>query len=245
LVLGAAVRPDRVVRCYRRHVARLAKTTQTALDELDRSCSADEIHDWLIPRARIALGDLPGSCFDSVEQVLLALANSESDGQLPAGYGSACVRHFGKRSGQLQRISNRGIGVEYRFALIELTSLANVANHWSDSQRPRTAQASYKEYLRQTSQVVQTTYVERRQWRQVIDFVLESMSSTPVIIRNIAYALAWCGYFSPDGCVTDEQLAVQFFGEDRAEFNRFRQDGLRLLTMLLEFSIRPSTEGMS
>jgi hypothetical protein len=201
--------------------------------------------DWFIPTARIALGDLPSLCFDSVEHVILALARSEGNGHLPTGYGAACVRHFGKRSEQLERISNRGVPVEYRFALIELTSITSIVNRWSAPRASRTAQASYKEYLRQTAQLEQIPPMQSEQWRRVLEFVLDSINCTPIILRNIAYALVWCGYFSPDKLVTDEQLAEEFFSEDRAEFNRFRQDGLRLLSMLLEFSIQAFMGGMS
>ena len=222
----------------------MAKSTQTALDELDRPCAIEEIHDWLIPRARIALGDLPLLCFDSVERVVLALAENGSNGELPMGCGSACVRHFGKRSEQLQRISNRGVSVEHRFSFIEITAIAGIAHRWAETQRPRAAQSSYREYLRQVAQSMAVS-AERERWRNVIEFVLDSPSSTPIIMRNVAYALVWCGYFSSETFATDEQLAERFFNEDRAEFNRFRQDGLRLLTMLLEFSSRFSMRGLS
>ena len=225
-------------------MARLAKATQRALDELDRSCSADDIHDWFIPRAREVLGNLPCLCFDSLERVVLALAKSQGNDELPTGYGSPCVRHFDKRSEQLGRISNK-ISMEHRFALIELTSLASIANRWSDSRQPRVAQASHKGYLRHTTEPEDTFQVTTEQWRAVLKFVLNDECSTPAIFRNVAYALVWCGYFSPDSFATDEQLAGQFFGEDRAEFNRFRQDGLRLLTMLLKLSIHSSVGGVS
>ena len=223
---------------------RLAKATQTALDEMDRSCSGDEIHECFIPKARIVLGNLPCSCIDSVARVAVELAKNDSNGKIPTGYGSCCVRHFGKRSEQLERVSNK-ISIEHRFALIGLTSSASIHNRWTDSRQPRVAPAIHREYLRQVAQLADVSHREREQWRLIIEFVLDSLNSTPIIIRNVAYALVWCGYFSPDRFVTDEQLAEQFFADDRAEFNRFRQEGLRLLSMLLEFSGRPSMGGAS
>ena len=184
-------------------------------------------------------------CFDSVEHVVLALAMNEGNGQFPSGYGSACVRHFEKRSEQIADIFNRGISVESRFALIEVTSVASINHNWSDSREPRTAQASYKEYLRQAAQLAGVAHLGSEQWQHVVGFALDSMASTPITIRNIAYALVWCGYFTPDRFVSDRQLARHFFRENRSKFIRSRQEGLRLLAMLREFSIRPFMGGVS
>jgi hypothetical protein len=227
-------------------VVRLAKATQTALDELDWPCTVNEINDRFIPNARIALGHLPCACFASIARVATALAKSDSNGEIPMGYGAACVRHFYKRNEQLDGVL--GVSVERRFALIELTSLASIAGRWARSSELRVTGASHKECLRQAAQVVESTCIEREQWRSVIDFLLESPSSTPIIFRNVAYALVWCGLFSParpegsaSTAVTDEQLAQQLFRADRAAFVRFRQEALRWLPKLLEFSIQPRT----
>jgi hypothetical protein len=195
-----------------------------------------------MPRVRIVLGDLPCSCFDSVERVAIELAKKYGNCEIPTGYGSCCVQHFGRRNEQLERMSN-SISIESRFGLLELACLANIHHGWSYSQRPRIALASNRGYLRQVTKLTPVNHIERERWRLVVEFVVDSISSTPLVIRNVAYALVWCGYFSPDQFVTDEQLAEQFFAADREGFNRFRQEGLRLLSMLLEFSIRPSVGG--
>jgi hypothetical protein len=229
-------------------VARLAKATQTALDKLDWPCNVSEIDDRFMPNARVALGHLPGPCFDSIARVATSLARSDSNGEIPTGYGAACVRHFYKRSEQLDSVLK--VSIERRFALIELTSLASIAGRWAHSPGPRITQASHKECLRHVGQVAETTHIEREQWRAVIAFLLESPSSTPIVFRNVAYALVWCGLFSParseesaSTAVTDEQLAQQLFRADRAGFVRFRQEALRWLPKLLEISIQPWAGG--
>lgn len=233
---------------YLRGMARLAKATQTALDRLDWPCTAGEINDHFIPNARVALGHLPGPCFDSIARVATLLAEIDGNGEIPTGYGAACVRHFCKRSEQLDGMLK--VSIEHRFALIELTSLASIASRWSHSSGPRVTQASHKECLRQVARVGKTTHIEREQWRAVIAFLLESPSSTPIVFRNVAYALVWCGLFSPASSeesvsitMTDEQLAHQLFHADRAGFVRFRQEALRWLPKLLEISIQPSMGG--
>ena len=223
---------------------RLAKATQTALDELDWPCTLNEINERFIPNARVALGHLPYACFDSVARVATALAKSDGNGEIPVGYGAACVRHFSKRNEQLDGVL--GVSVEQRFALIELTALASIAGRWAHSLEPRVTGASHKECVRQVAQVAESPYIEREQWRTVVAFLLESPSSTPIFFRNVAYALVWCGLFSParsegstSTAVTDEQLAQQLFRADRAAFVRFRQEALRWLPKLLEISIQP------
>lgn len=166
-------------------MAKLAKATQTALDELDWPYTVNEINHRFIPNARVALGHLPCACFDSIARVATALAKNDSNSEIPMGYGSACVRHFYKRNEQLDGVL--GVSVERRFALIELTSLASIAGRWAHSSEPRVTGASHKECLRHVAQVAESTCIEREQWRTVIAFLLESPSSTPIFFRNVAY----------------------------------------------------------
>jgi hypothetical protein len=231
-------------------VARLAKATQTALDELDWPCAASEINARFMRNARVALGELPGACFDSIARVAPALASSDSNSEIPTGYGAACVRHFHKRSEQLESVLR--VSIEHRFALIELTALAGLAGRWGDSSAPRVTQASHKECLKHVAQITETSHVAREQWRAVITFLLQSPSSTPTVFRNVSYALVWCGLFSPakfeegaSAVATDEQLALQLFRADRAGFVRSRLEALRWLPKLLEISIQPREGGAS
>src|SRR5689334_22701491 len=102
---------------YVRRVARLAKTTQMALDELDGPCAADEISGPFMRRVRVAMGGLPAACFASIERVATAVSRGTADSTLPIGYGASCVRHFSRRTEQLTGIVR--LSIERRFALIE------------------------------------------------------------------------------------------------------------------------------
>jgi hypothetical protein len=212
---------------------RLSKRQQRALDALDCPCRAGEIDSHFMPNVRVVFGHLPEPCFDSVATVAAALAGRHGDGEIPTGHGAACVRHFNRRNEQLGSI----LSVESRFALLGLASLANIAGGWACSPAPRLTQALHKECLGHAVMRAETTHVEQEHWRKVVAFLLASRDSTPIIIRKVAYALTWCGYFSPDGAVTDDYLAQRFFGVHRERFIRFRQEALALLAMLREFSL--------
>jgi hypothetical protein len=218
-------------------VARLTKAQRAALDRLDRPCRSEKVRSQFMPDASIALGEFPPTCFDSVESVAVALAES-SRGEIPTGVGGACVLHFMRRSDQL----NQGpkVSVERAFALLELTLLASIAGGWARSLQPRVTLASQKECIRHVTQFP-GSHVARDQWRNVIAFVLDSPSATPLVLRNMACALIWCGYFSPDADATDEHLAAQCFKADRALFVRFRLDALTLISMLLGYSLLPAS----
>jgi hypothetical protein len=220
-----------------------AKATQTMLDVLDRSYAAADIESVFMPNVRKVLDPLPEACGHSIAHAAQVFAESNRRREIPEGYGRPFVRHFSKRSVQLESIV--GLSIEYRFALIELTLMANIASRWTDSSVRRVnSAASHKEYVRQVAQAAPAVRIEPEQWRRVVTFLLASSSSSVYVIRNLAYALVWCGYFSPDGSrTTDKHVAQQLF-VDRAEFVRFRQEALRLLSSLLEFSLLPSAGGM-
>lgn len=223
-------------------MARLAKKTQTAFDELDWSYTAGEIKDRFVRAARGALGHLPGPCFDSIARVAVALAETDHNREIPTGYGAACVRHFTRRSEQLEPILK--VTIERRYALIELTTLASIAGRWASLTRPRVTLASYRECVLEVTGLADATHPEREQWRAVFAFLLTSPCLTPAVLRNVAYALVWCGYFSPErSVVTDEALARQVFRAGREPFVRFRQEALRLASLLLELSSQQSPGG--
>lgn len=228
---------------YVRGVPRLARTVQTALDELDWPCPLADIEGPFLRRVRVALGWLPEPCFGSIARVATALVKHNDDSMLPRGYGGACVRHFWRRNEQLKPILN--YSVASRFALIELTSLASIAGQWAEGPWARTTPASRKECLRDVAELSSTAYLERERWRVIIELVLNSPTSEAIVLRNISYALVWCGYFSPDRPVTDEQIAQQFFHADRATFVRGRLEALRWLPKLLEISLLQSPGGAS
>ena len=223
---------------------RWAKAAETALDELDRPCAATDIAHSFMPHVRTALGTLPYACCESVAQAAVALAESHNDRAIPAGYGRAFVRHFRKRSEQLESIAT--LRVEHRFALIELTLLATIASGWVGSSLPRLyCAANHKEYVRHVAlagQATQARRVELVQWQRVVSFLLNSPNCSLFVIRNLAYAFVWCGYFSPDKSrMTDKHIAQQLFATDREGFIRPRQEALRLLSNLLEYSLQPLT----
>src|SRR6185503_7844068 len=68
-------------------VARLAKTTQRALDELDRPYAPGAIEDRFMPTAQVALdglhGRVPDRCLASIKRVVTELA--KDTGELPTG----------------------------------------------------------------------------------------------------------------------------------------------------------------
>jgi hypothetical protein len=225
---------------YRRGVTRQARTIEVALKELDRPCVLDEIESWFSERARIVLHSMPDACIESVLRVATALARKHEDSTIPVGYGPACLRHFVRRNEQLETI----ISVERRFALIELTALASIAGGWVEGPWPRRTVATYKQCLHHVTQLSENASVECERWRMVIRFLLTDGSSTPIVVRNVSYALVWCGCFSPDKAMTDEQLALQYFDADRETFVRGRIEALRWIPKLLEFSLRSSTGGV-
>jgi hypothetical protein len=223
-------------------VPRLAKTTQTALDELDRPCPAASIEGLFMPNARIVLGHIPGPCYESIARVAFALARG--NGEIPTGYGAACVRHFSKRSKQLEPILH--VSIERRFELIELAVLAGIEGRWTDPSVLHKTSASHKECVRLVAQLPSTSGADAERWRPVIGFLLTSPQSNATTHRNLAYALVWCGYFAPHELdSTDERLAWDFFGAKREEFVRARQEALRWLPQLLEFSQQTPTGGPS
>lgn len=224
-------------------VPRLAKTTQTALDELDRPCPAASIEGLFMPNARIVLGHIPGPCYDSIARVALALARGNG-GEIPTGFGAACVRHFSKRSKQLEPILH--VSIECRFELIELAVLAGIQGRWTDPSVLHKTPASHKDCVRLVAQPPSTSGADAERWRPVIGFLLASPKSNATTLRNLAYALVWCGYFAPQEFdLTDERLARHFFGAKREEFVRARQEALRWLSQLLEFSQQTPTGGSS
>jgi hypothetical protein len=228
---------------YRHLVARPARTIQMALKELDSPCALDDLESWFARRARIVLPALPEACIASVLRVVTAVARKHEDGTLPVGQGVACLRHFVRRSEQLATIHS--VSDERRFALIELTSLASLAGGWAEGPWPRRTVATYKECLHHVTQLSEPTSVERERWRIVVNFLLGDESSGPIVMRNVSYALVWCGCFSADKTMTDEQLALQYFDTDRETFVRGRLEALRWLPKLFEFSLQSSRGGVS
>lgn len=196
-----------------------------------------------MPNVYAALGTLPRACGDSVEHVAVALAESTSNREIPTGYGATLVRHFRRRSKQLESIV--GLQAEYRFALIELTLLASISGGWEGSSRQCVTVAGHREYVRQVAQVTRTTHIEREQWRRVIALLLDSPDTSSILLRRLARALVWCGYFSTDmSAMSDEHIAQHFFGVDRTEFAHHRQEALRWLPAILKGLILPPAGGI-
>lgn len=226
---------------YVRAVPRVVTTIRTALKELDWPCPADEIEGPFMRRVAVVLGGSPPPCLGSIARVASAIAHSNADRTIPRGYGGACVRHFIRRSEQLETILR--VSIESRFALIELTSLASIAGQWTEWRQPRVSVASHRECLSDVVQLANEPCLERERWRAVVAVLLDSPSSSAIVLRNVAQALVWCGYFSPDRSATDEQLAMQVFREDRATFVRSRLEALRWLPKLVEISLLPAAGG--
>lgn len=214
-------------------VPRPAKTTQTALDELDKPCPVSSIDEHFMPRAQIVLGRISGACYDSIAHVALALAGGK--GEIPTGNGAACVRHFSKRSKQLKQAAQ--IPVDQRFALIELAMLAGISGRWTEPAPIRRTLAKYKEVSGVVATLNDTHGANLEHWRRLVKFHWDSPRTSASTFRNIAYALVWCGYFAPhEREITDKRLATEWFGTKREEFVNKRVEALRTLANLLEFS---------
>lgn len=213
---------------------RLAKSKQTAFDELDRPCAVADIESRFVPHVRAALGDVSGACCASIARTATVLAENHDRGEIPTGHGAALVRHFKKRSRQLEPIKHP---LEYCFALVELAVLGSISGGWADSHLSLTTMKSHRTCIQQVAQQRPTKPVEREQWRRVVETMLNSPDHTADVFRNLACALVWCGYVSPDQSpATDDYLGL-FFGAKREEFVRFRQEALRWLPWLLKFSL--------
>lgn len=226
--------------CYARNVPRLAKSRQTAFDELDRPCAVADIESRFVPNVRVALGGVSDACCASIARTATALAENHGRREIPTGHGAALVRHFKKRSRQLEPIKHP---VECCFALVELAVLGGISGGWADSRLSLTTVKSYKTCIQQVAQQRPTEQVEREQWRRVVEIMLNSPDYTADVLRNLACALVWCGYVSPDQSpATDDHLG-QLFGAKREEFVRFRQEALRWLPWLLKFSLSSPAGG--
>lgn len=225
---------------YARHVPRLAKSRQTAFDELDRPCAVADIESRFVPHVRVALGAVSDACCASIARTATALAENHDRREIPTGHGAALVRHFKKRSRQLEPIKHP---VECCFALVELAVLGGISGGWADSRLSLTTMKSHKTCIQQVAKQGPTEQIEREQWRRVVELMLSSPDHTADVFRNLACALVWCGYVSPDQSpATDDHLG-QLFGAKREEFVRFRQEALRWLPWLLKFSLSTPAEG--
>jgi hypothetical protein len=226
--------------CYARNVPRLAKSRQTAFDKLDRPCAVADIESRFVPHVRVALGDVSDACCASIARTATALGENHDRREIPTGHGAALVRHFKKRSRQLEPIKHP---VEYCFALVELATLGCISGGWADSPLSLTTVKSHKTCIQQVAQQRATEQIEREQWRRVVEIMLNSPDHTADVFRSLACALVWCGYVSPGQCpATDDHLG-QFFGAKREEFVRFRQEALRWLPWLLKFSLTSPAGG--
>src|SRR5262245_31187551 len=113
------------------------------------------IEHQFMPKARAALdglrGRVPDGCLASIQHVVFALA--KETGELPTGYGSACLRHFDKRSEHIENaLGNFSTSVENRFALIELATLGSIAGQWTYPARQWVTRDSHKACLRDVAQ---------------------------------------------------------------------------------------------
>jgi hypothetical protein len=120
--------------------------------------------------------------------------------------------------------------------LIEIASLACIADRWTTRSTSWVTRDSHKACLRAVARSAGTSHLERERWRALIGFLLDSPSATATLVRNVACALVWCGCLSPIKSITDEQLALQF-RTDRAAFVRDRLEALRWLFTFLDFSV--------
>jgi hypothetical protein len=169
------------------------------------------------------------------------MAAHDANGEVPTGHGAALVLHFQRRSQQLELIKRP---IECRFALIELALSASLANGWTRSPMTLTTKQAHRSCIDHVVQLPPSPDIELEGWRRVLRVVLHSEDSTSEVIRNIACALVWCGYFSLErAMITDEHLA-RVFETARTEFVRFRVEALRWLPWLLEFSLQPSAGGV-
>lgn len=222
------------------------KAAQTALNELDCPHPLEEIKGRFMENARVALGQLPAQCFDSVERVATALAASNHNGEIPTGYGATCVRHFAKRSGQLERALNGS--VESRFGLIEAASAASIAGRWGLS--VRVTPASYKECLGDVAELGGASTYEATRWRSTVKYLLDRPRPAIAILRQVACTLVWCGYFAPaeherrvSSALSDAWIARRFFRMDRAPFVRYRTDALHWLPHIRDMVVQRTEEG--
>lgn len=194
-----------------------------------------------MPAARMALGHLPDACRASISRAAIALAESHDGREIPAGYGAALVRHFGKRSQQLDAIKQP---IECRFGLVELAVLGGISGRWANGGLLLTTVKSHRTCILQAVQQPAIEQVDRERWRRVLEVMLTSLDSTADVLRNLACALVWCGYVSMDPSPATDEHIGQIFDADRTEAVRFRQEALRWLPWLLKFSLSSPPGGL-